>query len=182
MTQIRVGNLTIIGSENGLLPGRHQAIIWTNDGILLIGPLVANFSEILVVFHIFSSKKMHLKMSFAKRGPFCLGLNVLTFVVDAFYVTSGYISWVDNILLWAQLFESELLTPRRLLFHKVDAIGMMVSTRCPKIRPESFLVFSFAIHLTFLVLKPEYTGKLANTVSLYSSHICVGEVGQYWFK
>ena len=181
MTQICIGKLTIIGSENGFLPGRHQAIIWTNDGILLIA-LVANFSEILVELHIVPSKKMHLKMSFAKRGPFCLGLNVLTFIVDAFYVTSGYISWVDNILVWAQLFESELLTPKRLLFHKVDAIGMMVSTRCPKIRPESLLVFSFAIHSTFLVLKPDYAAKLANTVSLYSSHICVGEVGQYWFK
>ena len=31
-----IGNLTIIGSDNGLLPGRHQAIIYTNVGILLI--------------------------------------------------------------------------------------------------------------------------------------------------
>ena len=29
--------LTIIGSDNGLSPGKHQAIIRTNDGILLIG-------------------------------------------------------------------------------------------------------------------------------------------------
>ena len=34
-----VGNLTIIGSDNGLSPGRRQAIIWTNAGISLIGPL-----------------------------------------------------------------------------------------------------------------------------------------------
>ena len=33
------GNLTIIGSDNGLSPGRRQAITWTNAGILLIGPL-----------------------------------------------------------------------------------------------------------------------------------------------
>ena len=31
-----VNKLTVIGSNNGLLPGRHQAIIWTNAGILLI--------------------------------------------------------------------------------------------------------------------------------------------------
>ena len=31
--------LTIIGSDNGLAPGQRQAIIWTNAGILLIGPL-----------------------------------------------------------------------------------------------------------------------------------------------
>ena len=36
---ICVSKLTIIGSDNGLSPGQHQAIIWTNTGILLIGPL-----------------------------------------------------------------------------------------------------------------------------------------------
>ena len=49
VTYICVGNLTIIGSDNGLSFGRHQAIIGTNDGILLIGPLRKNFSEILIV-------------------------------------------------------------------------------------------------------------------------------------
>ena len=33
-SRICVGKLTIIGSDNGLSPGRHQAIIWTNVGIL----------------------------------------------------------------------------------------------------------------------------------------------------
>ena len=42
-----VGKLTIIGSDNGVSPGRHQAIIWNNDGILLIGRLGTNFSEFL---------------------------------------------------------------------------------------------------------------------------------------
>ena len=39
-------NLTIIGSDNGLLSGQCQAIIWTNAGILLMGPSGTNFSEI----------------------------------------------------------------------------------------------------------------------------------------
>ena len=39
VTHICVGKLTIIGSDNGLAPGRRQAIIWTNAGILLIRPL-----------------------------------------------------------------------------------------------------------------------------------------------
>ena len=47
MRHICVGKLTIIGSANGLSPGRRQAIIWTNAGILLIGTLGTNFSEIL---------------------------------------------------------------------------------------------------------------------------------------
>ena len=36
VTHICASKLTIIGSDDGLLPGRRQAIIWTNDGILLI--------------------------------------------------------------------------------------------------------------------------------------------------
>ena len=35
VTHICVGNLTIIGPDNGLSPDRRQAIIWTNAGILL---------------------------------------------------------------------------------------------------------------------------------------------------
>ena len=78
VTHICVGNLTIIGPDNGLSPGRRQAIIWTNAGILLIGPWWINFSEILIGIHTFSFKKINLKMSSAKWRPFCLGLNVLT--------------------------------------------------------------------------------------------------------
>ena len=76
MTHICVGNLTIIGSDNGLSPGRRQAIVWNNAGILLIGPLETNFSEILIGIRKFSFTKMHLKMSSAKWRPFSLGLNV----------------------------------------------------------------------------------------------------------
>ena len=56
---------------------RRQAIIWTNDGILLIWPLGTKFSEISIEIHTFSFNKMHLKMS-VKWRPFCLGLNELT--------------------------------------------------------------------------------------------------------
>ena len=37
VTDIWVGNLTMIGSDNGLSPGRRQAIPWINAGMLLIG-------------------------------------------------------------------------------------------------------------------------------------------------
>ena len=33
-----ISNLTIICSDNGSVPGRHQDIIWTNAGMLLVGP------------------------------------------------------------------------------------------------------------------------------------------------
>ena len=77
VTHICVSKLPIIGLDNGLSPGRRQAIIWTNDGLLLIGPLETNFSEILIEIHTLSFKEMHLKMSSGKWRPFCLGLNVL---------------------------------------------------------------------------------------------------------
>ena len=37
-----------MGSDNGLSPGRHQAIIWTNAGLLSIETLGTNFSEIVI--------------------------------------------------------------------------------------------------------------------------------------
>ena len=77
VTHICVGNLTIISLDNGLSPGRRQAIIWTNAEILLIGPLRTNFSEILIAIETFPFKKKHLKMSSGKCQPFCLSLNVL---------------------------------------------------------------------------------------------------------
>ena len=78
VTHICISKLAIIGSDNGLSPGRHQAFIWTNDGVLLIRPLGTNFSEILIGNQTFSFKKMHLEMSSVKGRPFCLALNVLT--------------------------------------------------------------------------------------------------------
>ena len=80
VTHICVGNLNTIGSDNGLSPGRHQAITWTNVGILLIGPLWTNFSELFIEILTFSFKKIHLKMSSGKWWPFCLGLNVLKLI------------------------------------------------------------------------------------------------------
>ena len=73
MTHICVCKLTIIGSENGLSPGRRQAIIWTNAGILSFGPLGTNFSEILVEIYVFSFKKIYLKLSSGNDGHFVSG-------------------------------------------------------------------------------------------------------------
>ena len=52
-----VGKLTLIGSDNGLSPGRRQAIIWTNAEILTIPILGTKFSEILNEMHIFTFMK-----------------------------------------------------------------------------------------------------------------------------
>ena len=51
VTHICVSKLTIAGSDNGLSPGRRQAIIWTNAGIMLIRPkLQWNFNRNYNVF------------------------------------------------------------------------------------------------------------------------------------
>ena len=49
--------MTHIGISQLMIIGRRQAIIWTNAGILLLGPLGTNFSEILIEIHTFSLKK-----------------------------------------------------------------------------------------------------------------------------
>ena len=87
VTHICFSKLNIIGSDNGLSPDRRQAIIWTDDGILLIGILRTNFCGIWIKIHTFSFKKIHLKMSSGKCWPFYLGLNVLT------HWNGGLIQW-----------------------------------------------------------------------------------------
>ena len=103
VTHICVSKLTIVVSDNGLSPGRRQAIIWTNAGILLIGPLGTNFSEILIGINTFSFKKMHLKMSSGKQRPLCLGLNVLSVSVP----------WINSLCpgdtIWRHRSESTLV-------------------------------------------------------------------------
>ena len=47
VTHVCGHKLTIIWSDNGLSPVQHQAIIWINARILLIGPLDTNFSEVI---------------------------------------------------------------------------------------------------------------------------------------
>ena len=62
VTHIFVRKITIIGSNSGLSPGRHQAIIWTNARILLIEPLGTGFSEILIEIYTCLFKKIDLKL------------------------------------------------------------------------------------------------------------------------
>ena len=85
---ICVGKLTTIGSDNGLSPGRCQAIKWTNAGMLLIGLLGTNLHEMLIEMQTFSLKEICLKMSSATWRPFCLGFNVVV------------IAWINCTVRW----------------------------------------------------------------------------------
>ena len=62
MTHVYIDNLAIIVSDNGLSPGRCQAIIWNNTGIFLIGPLGIIFSQILIeiITFLFDPFEIHL--------------------------------------------------------------------------------------------------------------------------
>ena len=94
-----VSELTVIGSDNGLSPGRRQAIFWTNAGILLIGPLGTNFNEILIEIHIISFKKIHL-------APIFLGLNVVYFIVCIYKIPCFYHNVIHLFIVWAPLYWS----------------------------------------------------------------------------
>ena len=56
VTHICVSKPTTIGSDDGLSPDRRQGIIWTNAGLLLVGPWGTNFSEIFIEILTFSFK------------------------------------------------------------------------------------------------------------------------------
>ena len=100
VTYICVGKLTIIGSDNGLSPGRRQTIIWTNAGMLLIRPLGTNFNKTLIEILTFSFMKMRLKVSAAKWRPFCLGLNVLIpYKIILYFVNLIFMSAIVLLIL-----------------------------------------------------------------------------------
>ena len=109
---ICVSTLTTFGSDNGLVPGRHQAIIWTNAEILLIRTLGTNFSEISNEICTFSLRKMHLKIS-AKWRRFCLSLNVLT-VISLKKIAGWPRCWIG------QLLQVYIRTPLKTKDHQFD--------------------------------------------------------------
>ena len=57
--------------DNGLLPGRHQAILWTIARILVTEPLITNFREILIKSRVFYFWKIQSNMSSGKWGSSC---------------------------------------------------------------------------------------------------------------
>ena len=108
VTHMCVAKLTIIVSDNGLSPGRRQAIIWTNAGILLIGTLGTNFSEIFIELPQFSFKKMYLKMASDQCPSCCLCFNVLMGVCEQdVYIRSSFKIYIHCglrlLIMWSAL-------------------------------------------------------------------------------
>ena len=98
MTHICVSELTIIGSDNGLSPGRRQAIIWNNAGLLLIEPLGTNLSEISIGIQTFSLKKNAFENVVCEMASICLGLNVLTqWLLSAWFIDNSNYDMVSSV-------------------------------------------------------------------------------------
>ena len=80
VTHTCVRKLTTIVSDNGLSPGRRQAIIWTSAVKLLIKPLGTNFSENLIEIQTYSLNKIRLKTSSSEccsSRPHCVKSSLL---------------------------------------------------------------------------------------------------------
>ena len=82
VTHICVSKLIIISSDNGLSPGRRQAIIWTNAGIMLIGLLGTNFSEIDLYIFIQENafENVLWKVAAILSWPQCVNENYCTLI------------------------------------------------------------------------------------------------------
>ena len=87
-------------------PGRRQAVIWTNSGILLIGTLGTNFSEIVSEIHTFSCMKMRLKnvvceMEAILSQPPCV--NVMAWISNQHTSDACYTSAHDITISFSRL-------------------------------------------------------------------------------
>ena len=99
-------NQAIIGSDNGLSPALRQAIIWTNDNIILqIRPLGTNFSAIEI--QIFSLKKIHSKMAAILSQLYCVkNLHAWYYLIQSiqndkellFLNTAQFLQYLTNML------------------------------------------------------------------------------------
>ena len=67
---MRQVNRVTVGSDNSLSPIRRQAIICTNAGLLSIGHLGTNFSEILIKYKTFHKNKGIWKYRLRNGGHF----------------------------------------------------------------------------------------------------------------
>ena len=106
---ICISNLTIIGSDNGLAPGWHQAIIWTIAGKLLIGPLGKNFSEILIELIFFQENTLAAIFSRPQFVNFRNSNNIVfCWIWKSNYMMLGLTHWGRNKM--AVIFRSHFKT------------------------------------------------------------------------
>ena len=115
VTHICVGKLNTIGSDNGLSPGRRQAIIWTIAGILLIGTLGTNLSEILIGNSNIFIQENAFENVVCEMASICLGLNVLTHW-GQWWLSTGPLANVSRISIKMTIFSCKI--PSKMLSAK----------------------------------------------------------------
>ena len=95
VTHICISKLTIVASDNGLSPGRRQAIIWTYDGILSIGnKLQWNLNQNSYIFIQENAfEKVVCEMAAILSRPQCVK------AICVFYV------WIYALLEWVDIWQ-----------------------------------------------------------------------------
>ena len=119
-----VGKITIIGSDNGLSPGRRQAIIWTSAGMLL----GTNFSEIWIGIKTFfieekTFENVICEMLSISSRPQCEEGNVNSY---GYYFAVCTFSILLTIML-NEISESDEFVKYKVLFLKSNQISMIFS-------------------------------------------------------
>ena len=144
-----VSELPIIGSNNGVSPGRRQAITWTNAGILLTGTFRTNFSEILCEIRtlINVAWKTVAILSWSQCVKACLATLRCRWIVHVKYIFNSGDKNVGYAWLWLIL----VLRPPRYNFVQIlEVMGRHGTESFPRHCP-----FVRRIHL-WLVDSPKY--------------------------
>ena len=127
VTHVCVSKIIIFGSDNGLSPGRRQAIILTNAAILLIGLLGTNLSEFfLSKFKHFHSRKCIWKCRL--RNFVCFFRNILCVMFFNVYradniSANGHHDFTqfDGMLTWAPFTYRKVSNIRRTKSQNLNA-------------------------------------------------------------
>ena len=107
---IWVSKHTNNGSDNGSSPGRRQAIIWTNAGILLMGP----FGILNIFIKKDAFQNVVWKMAAISSGPQCVDFNDLR-------MTSSSIWWLQKV--WYKTGTRASATPRLTWLWQLRAVA-----------------------------------------------------------
>ena len=170
-------NWVSIGSGNGLLPIRCQAITWTSADLLSIEPLWTNFSEIWIKIQNFSFIKMELKMSFAKWRPCCPTgdeltqscLNKMVRHLQARYLTEFV--WNKFVALWLKFHWSLTYWPCNIWHHRFMSTLVQVMAGCHQ-RPSHYLNECWLISLKALAFTwLQFHGKCSVYLSFKNKNI-----------
>ena len=119
VSHISISKLTVIGSDNGLLPVQHQAIIWTSAAILLIRPKGTYFSEILSKIKKFIEENAFENVT-CKVAPFCPGgdeLMGLWMITDYFVPTKHTSLHASTIQTYLNIRKSPGISGHKVKFH-----------------------------------------------------------------